>query len=115
MKNLHLGLIGCLMAMMLMLLGCSADGSQTTSVERLRELLAQAQAGQVSTGPSEYEKETDKKPSEPYEGYLGYLPNYYYGDLTEAEKRGLQTWYFWLTFHGILEREEWFSNVTREP
>ncbi|NER23755.1 MAG: hypothetical protein F6J96_24250 [Symploca sp. SIO1C2] len=27
--------------------------------------------------------------------YLGYLPEEIYGNLTEAQKRGLQTWYFW--------------------
>ncbi|MGK7877002.1 MAG: hypothetical protein AB4426_28040 [Xenococcaceae cyanobacterium] len=111
MKKSHLGLIGCLMVMMLMLLGCSVDVSQTTSVERLRELLAEANGYPVDvpTQPPEYEEEPSTETSKPYEGYLGYVPDYYYGDLTEAEKRGLQTWYYWTGGN-----EKFFRRIAKE-
>lgn len=128
MQKSRLGIICCLIAMM-MLLGCSADGlisTNTTSVEQLRELIAQVAdpapksstqppeytekpstqapeyAEQPSTQPPEYTEKPSTQPpeyaeqhSESYQYELGYVPSDYYGPLTDAEKHGLQTWYFW--------------------
>ena len=96
----------------------SAQPSQ--SVQRLRELLdkaAVAESPQVSPAapvtdsaleiPDEYavvastdgytgdgyKGEGSSSADAPYEGEIGYLP--YDQTLTEAERRGQQTWYFW--------------------
>ncbi|OKH21065.1 hypothetical protein NIES593_16680 [Hydrococcus rivularis NIES-593] len=114
MNKPRMGAIACLVVLMLMLLGCSPYEYETTSVERLRELIAQAEAANApkadvssaspkydqntnpSTQATEYSQNESTKNAESYDrDYLGYVPDNYYGDLTEAEKRGLQTWYFW--------------------
>ncbi len=106
----HLGIIACVLAIAFMLLSCSPYEYQSTSVERLRELIAEAEArsNAVDVAPSQSNKPVATQPAnyvnQSYEtkpederdrDYLGYVPSKYYGDLTEAEKRGLQTWYFW--------------------
>lgn len=108
MIKLRLGMIVGVLAIALTLLSCSPYEYQATSVEHLRELIAEASAKSnavepapsqpntpVSTKPSSYSQPSDQAPSEYDRDYLGYLPSEYYGDLTEPEKRGLQTWYFW--------------------
>ncbi len=45
----------------------------------------------TTTKPTEYPDHTD----EPDPNQLGYIPYYYNQNLTEAEKNGQQTWYFW--------------------
>lgn len=110
MNKSRLGIVCCLIAMM-MLLGCSADGlmsAKTTSVEHLRELLAQSatratdiatqppESGtQPSTQPPEYPTDTSNRTEEPYDYEVGYLPPEAYGNLTKEERGGQQTWYFW--------------------
>ncbi|MDJ0575347.1 MAG: hypothetical protein QNJ65_09315 [Xenococcaceae cyanobacterium MO_234.B1] len=106
----HLGIIACVLAIALMLLSCSPYEYQSTSVERLRELIAEAEArsNAVDVAPSQSNKPVVTQPAndvnQSYEttpedeydrDYLGYVPPENYGNLTEAEKRGLQTWYFW--------------------
>jgi cytochrome c5 len=117
MKKPKIGMLGFLVAILLMLLGCSPYEHEHISIERFRELIAQANVANAtnatiadvsttslqykqnknpSTQSTEYEKNTSEKTAEPYDrDYLGYVPDSYYGDLTDAEKRGLQTWYFW--------------------
>lgn len=70
MKKIYLGIISCLIMMGLLLFDCSAYAATT----------------EQNTQTNTYD-----------ESYLGYIPDNYpgYKDLTEAEKRGLQTWYFW--------------------
>ncbi len=48
-------------------------------------------ADDTTTKPTEYPDDTD----EPNPNQLGYIPYYYNENLTEAEKNGQQTWYFW--------------------
>ena len=120
MKKSYLGIICCLMLMLLM--GCSTDVSNATSVEQLQELLSQANPtyssegapqSSESSGDSEYATKTDTsaETTEPYQGYLGYLPDDYfaYSHLTDAEKRGLQTWYFWTGGN-----QKFFSRLAQE-
>ncbi len=107
MKKLYSGIIVLVMAIAILLQGCSPYEYQSTSVERLRELIAEAEArgntvDLVASKPkpevaqtSNYPKQSDEDNSEYDRAYLGYLPSESYGNLTEAEKRGLQTWYFW--------------------
>jgi hypothetical protein len=107
MKKLYSGIIVLMMAIAILVQGCSPYEYQSTSVERLRELIAEAEArgntvDLVASKPkpevaqtSNYPKQNDEDNSEYDRDYLGYVPSEYYGDLTEAEKRGLQTWYFW--------------------
>jgi hypothetical protein len=135
MKKSYLGIVCCLI-LMVTLLGCSADNFQATSAERLRELLAQTSTyptdtstsptdytgdptdtstsptdytgdpTDTSTQPTEYDPDSD---SDSYDGYLGYVPEDAYGDLTEAERRGLQTWYYWTGFN-----EKFFRRIAKE-
>jgi sorbitol-specific phosphotransferase system component IIA len=109
MKKFRFSLIACLLVMVLMLVGCSPYKYEPTSLERLRELIAEANArtnagvstypGEISAQPSEPAQDYTAQPSKPDQeydrAYLGYLPDYYVGEMTEAEKRGQQTWYFW--------------------
>ncbi len=105
----HLGIIACLLAIAFTLMSCSPYEYQATSVESLRELIAQAEGrsnpveltptqgtnygGNPSSGAI---KEISESEGDEYDrDYLGYLPPETYVNLTEAEKRGLQTWYFW--------------------
>ncbi|ACK73005.1 conserved hypothetical protein [Gloeothece citriformis PCC 7424] len=89
-KFRRLTMIACVMVMMVTLLGCSPPPYEPTSLERLRELIAQAEGNSPIKPdiPANYNRD-----------YLGYLPDDYYGygesRLTEAQQRGLQTWYFW--------------------
>lgn len=113
MNKPNLGIICSLVILALMLISCSPYEYQPTSVERLRELIAEAEAKnqQMQVAPiqpnippttqvSKYENPSVEKTAKPIEpeynrDYLGYVPPKYYGNLSEAEKRGLQTWYFW--------------------
>lgn len=106
MKKPHLRLLCCLMVMTLMLLGCSTNSVNTTSVEQLRELLAQntesveeiiteTDLEKSPTLPTEDVEEITTVTSQPNDYELGYLPQQAYGNLTEAERNGQQTWYFW--------------------
>ncbi|MGK7930679.1 MAG: hypothetical protein AB4041_04505 [Microcystaceae cyanobacterium] len=104
----RLSILACVLVLALMLLGCSPYDYQPTSVERLRELIAEAEARNnavdvtpsqpttpVTTSPTPYPDPNDKSQPDYDRDYLGYIPTQYYGELTDAEKRGLQTWYFW--------------------
>ncbi len=112
----HLGIIACVLAIALTLVSCSPKEYQSTSVEQLRNAIAASEArnnavdiassqpeapsiseadnydnsssGTTGETPSDY-------PDEYNRDYLGYIPPESYGNLTEKEKRGLQTWYFW--------------------
>jgi hypothetical protein len=110
MIKLRLGMIVCVLAIALTLLSCSPYEYQATSVEHLRELIAEAEAKSnavdlVPSQPTTPIKESKSNYNYPQPNeqaipkydrdYLGYVPKEYYGDLTEAEQRGLQTWYFW--------------------
>lgn len=118
MKKPRIGAIACLVVLMLLLLGCSPYKYETTSVNRLRELIAQTETATPANAPlvdvsaspkydqkqntnpstqtTDYSHSVSAKDSEPYDrDRLGYVPDDYYGNLTAAEKRGLQTWYFW--------------------
>ncbi|MBR8827511.1 MAG: hypothetical protein DSM107014_06315 [Gomphosphaeria aponina SAG 52.96 = DSM 107014] len=95
MKKPHLGMIAWIMAIALLVLGCSPYEYENTSVERLRELIAAAEASNNPVEISTPEQQNSEKTPEYDRDYLGYVPSEYYGELTEAEQRGLQTWYFW--------------------
>lgn len=108
MIKLRLGMIVGVLAIAFTLLSCSPYEYQSTSVEHLRELIAEASAKSnpvepaplqptttATKQPSSYSQPSDQTLSEYDRDYLGYVPSEYYGNLTEAEKRGLQTWYFW--------------------
>lgn len=123
----HLGIIACVMAIALTVMSCSPYEYQSTSVEQLRKVIAEAEAtrngvdvdssqnssttpgdnydnsgsGETAEKPSEYGDEYDRD-------YLGYLPSESYGDLSEAERRGLQTWYFWTGGN-----EKFFRNLAK--
>ena len=120
MKKSRLGIIICAIAISLMVLGCSPSEHQSISVERLRELIAEAEArktGDIS--PPKYEQQnptqtaqkqkTNDEATEYDRDYLGYVPSDYYGDLTEAEQKGLQTWYFWTGGN-----EKFFRDLARQ-
>ncbi|MEY2833815.1 MAG: hypothetical protein RLZZ574_3074, partial [Cyanobacteriota bacterium] len=106
MKKSRLGVVICAIAISIMILGCSPSEHQSISVERLRELIAEAEASKTGDiPPPKYEQQnptqtaqkqkTNDEATEYDRDYLGYVPSDYYGDLTEAEQKGLQTWYFW--------------------
>lgn len=108
MKKLVLSLTVCFLVMAITLVGCSPYPTQATSLERLRELIAEANirsgvenpAAEISSQSSQPQPNATAKPAKPeadeYDRpYLGYVPDYYSANLTEAEKRGQQTWYFW--------------------
>ncbi len=108
MIKLRLGMIFCVLAISFMLISCSPYQYQSTSTEQVRALMAKAEAGEnaAKIASSKPEKEVtpnnfDEKvknydqTAEYDRDYLGYVPPENYGDLTEAEKRGFQTWYFW--------------------
>ena len=120
MKKSRLGIIICAIAISLMVLGCSPSEHQSISVERLRELIAEAEArktGDIS--PPKYEQQnptqtaqkqkTNDEATEYDRDYLGYVPSDYYGDLTEAEQKGLQTWQFWTGGN-----EKFFRDLARQ-
>ncbi len=124
MNKLRLGVIGCMMAIVLMLVSCSPYKPET-SVSQLRELIAQASVsgkassatGLGSNEPSKYSaaatstqaKATTPTSSDSDPGDLGYLPDNY-GDrnLSAAEKRGRQTWYYWTG-----KNEKFFRDITK--
>ncbi len=121
MKKLHLGMIVCVLMIAILVQGCSPYEYETTSVERLRELIAEAEAKgnaveiatskpqpEVATQPSNYTSQSYEESPEYDRDYLGYLPAKYYGNLTEAEIRGLQTWYFWTAGN-----EKFFRNLAK--
>lgn len=118
MNKPRIGAIACLVVLMLLLLGCSPYKYETISVNRLRELIAQTETATPANAPlidvsaspkydekqntnpstqtTDYSQNVSAQNSEPYDrDRLGYVPDDYYGNLTAAEKRGLQTWYFW--------------------
>ena len=102
MIKLRLGMIVCVLAIAFTLISCSPYEYQSTSVEQLRELIAEAEASNsaVDLPPSQASQPVATQPTKYSEDeydrdYLGYLPIKSYGNLTEAERRGLQTWYFW--------------------
>lgn len=125
----RLGIIVCVLAIALMLISCSPYEYRSTSVEELRELIAEAEArnNAVDLTPSERNKpvatqptnesklgsekttETIKYGEDEYDrDYLGYLPVKAYSNLTKAEQRGLQTWYFWTGGN-----EKFFRNLAK--
>ncbi|MDJ0732115.1 MAG: hypothetical protein QNJ33_19230 [Crocosphaera sp.] len=121
MIKLKIGIIACVLGLALTLLSCSPNEYQSTSVERLRELIAEAEvrvnAAEVSPSipnqevvskPSNYSYGNEETTSEYNRDYLGYVPEETYGNLTEAEKRGLQTWYFWTGGN-----EQFFRNLAQ--
>ena len=121
MIKLRLGVIVCVLAIAFMLISCSPYEYQETSVEQLRELIAEAEAGantveivpskpeaKVTTKTSDYQNEKYDQTTEYDRDYLGYLPTKSYGNLTEAEQRGLQTWYFWTGGN-----EKFFRNLAK--
>ncbi len=121
MKKLHLGIIVCVLMISILVQGCSPYEYQPTSVERLRELIAEAEAkgntvdlatpqpkAEVATQASDYPNPNYEENPEYDRDYLGYLPEKYYGKLTEAEMRGLQTWYFWTGGN-----EKFFRNLAK--
>ena len=110
MKKLGLSLTVCFLVMALTLVGCSPYPTEPTSLEHLRELIAAANArtktgvdnpaAEISSQSSQPQQNATAQPAKPdgdeYDRpYLGYVPDYYVANLTEAEKRGQQTWYFW--------------------
>ena len=107
MKKLHSSIIILVVAIAILVQGCSPYKDRYTSAEHLRELIAEAEArgntvDLVASKPEQEITQTldyadrSKDDNLKYDrDYLGYLPSESYGDLTEAEKRGLQTWYFW--------------------
>ncbi len=124
MKKLHIGMIVCVLAIAILVQGCSPYEYEATSVEHLRELIAEAETRSnavdvvpsqsntpVATQPANYANQSYKtNPEYKYDrDYLGYVPSEYYGELTEAEKRGLQTWYFW---NG--GNEKFFRDIAKE-
>ncbi|MGK7937590.1 MAG: hypothetical protein AB4206_17625 [Xenococcaceae cyanobacterium] len=129
MLKLRLGIIVCVLAIAFMLISCSPYEYQSTSVEQLRELIAEAEAGNnaVDIAPSQSESpanmeassyanlnsgkttQTPEYKDDEYDrDYLGYVPPENYGNLTEAEKRGFQTWYFWTGGN-----EKFFRNLAK--
>ena len=120
----HLGIIACIMAIAFMLFSCSLPESQATSAESLRELIAQAEAKSnpsntvdlttpkpqetVATQPDKSKDSSYDETLEYDRDYLGYLPEANYGNLNEAERRGLQTWYFWTGGN-----EKFFRNLAK--
>lgn len=126
MKKLHIGIIVCVLAIAILVQGCSPYEYQATSVERLRELIAEAEARgnaveiatpkptpEVATQPVKNTSQSYPEKSQPEKSkydrdYLGYLPEKSYGKLTEAERKGLQTWYFWTAGN-----EKYFRNLAK--
>ncbi|MGK7947862.1 MAG: hypothetical protein AB4368_03395 [Xenococcaceae cyanobacterium] len=129
MLKLRLGIIVCVLAIAFMLISCSPYEYQSMSVEDLRELIAEAKArnNAVDIAPSqpnqpvatqttnegksssETKIEIPKYNEDEYDrDYLGYLPSTAYGNLTKAEQRGLQTWYFWTGGN-----EKFFRNLAK--
>lgn len=94
MNKSRLGVIACfVIATMLMLMGCSAYGNPSISVGDPPLIVPDVVK---PNNLNSITQPTESKASEPYDrDYLGYIPDDYYGNLAEAEKLGLQTWYFW--------------------
>jgi hypothetical protein len=82
-------IISCKMAVLLMLVGFAPHGNSSASAAEIGQAIAQTN----SASPT-YQSKSEASPT--YEGNIGYLPDGYGGNnLTEAEKRGRQTWYYW--------------------
>ena len=121
MNKPHLSIVALVLAIAILIQGCSPYEYETTSVEQLRELIAEAEARantvdlvsseakpKVVPQPKNDRNKSYQDDAEYDRDYLGYLPSGDYGDLSEAEKRGLQTWYFWTGGN-----EKFFRNLAK--